>query len=301
MAVPEPVMGDSTPDKDDLSTSRRWRRSRPGHAGPTTPLIEAIGIPLTVFFVVFPILWMALTSVKPRSLIYTLSVVFEPTLQNFRVIFSPQWAFHENLLNSAIVSIGTILITIPVATLAAYGFSRLDFRGNRTIFVGLLATQFIPPVVIALPFFLLYTDLGLIDSRIGLIIINLSILVPYATWLIKGFIDSVPQEIEHAAMVDGCGPISVIYRITVPLALPGIMVATVFTFVASWNEFLYALLMTRRESVTLPVGLMKTLSAEGILWELMAASGMLIMVPMLVLSIMIRNYFTEGITLGAVK
>lgn len=266
-----------------------------------TPMIEAIAMPFIVFFVAFPIFWMALTSFKPRSLIYTLSVVFEPTLQNFREIFSSEWAFQGNLVNSVIVSVGTILIAIPIATLAAYGFSRLSFRGNRTLFVALLATQFIPPVAIALPFYLLYTDLQLIDTRWGLILVNLSILVPYATWLIKGFMDSVPTEIEEAAMVDGCGPLSVIYRVTVPLALPGIMVATVFSFVASWNEFLFALLLTRREAITLPVGLMKTQSAEGILWELMSAGGMLVMVPMLILSFAIRNYFTEGITLGAVK
>lgn len=295
----------ATPASDQAASRRPrllgWGRGDRGHQGPTTPLIEAIGIPLTVFFVLFPILWMGLTSIKPRSLIYTLQVAFTPTLTNFRVIFNEEWQFGGLLANSLFITVGTILIAIPVATLAAYGFSRLDFRGNRTIFVGLLATQFIPPVAIALPFFLLYRDLNLVDTRVGLIVINLSILVPYATWLIKGFIDSVPHEIEQAAMVDGCGPLSVIFRITVPLALPGIMVATVFTFVASWNEFLYALLLTRREAVTLPVGLMRTLSAEGILWELMSAGGMLVMGPMLVLSIAIRKYFTEGITLGAVK
>lgn len=288
----------STKPKEQLK-SRWWKRT--GYEAPTTPLVEAIGIPLTVFFVVFPIFWMALTSFKPRSLIYTLSLFFTPTLDNFREIFTPEWSMQTNLLNSVLVSVGTMVIAIPVATMAAYGFSRLEFRGNRTLFVGLLATQFIPPVAIALPFFLLYNDLGWIDTRYGLIIINLSILVPYSTWLIKGFIDSVPIEIEEAGVVDGCGPLSVIYRVTVPLALPGIMVATVFAFVASWNEFIYALLMTRREAITLPVGLMRTLSAEGILWELMSATGMLVMVPMLVLSIAIRNYFTEGITLGAVK
>lgn len=281
--------------------ARNARRGRTGHEQPTTPLIEAIGIPLTVFFVLFPILWMALTAVKPRSLVYTLDVLFEPTLQSFRTIFLAPLQFGGLMWNSILVSTGTIAIAIPAATLAAYAFSRLSFRGNRTLFVALLATQFIPPVAIALPVFLLYRDLGLTDTRLGLILINLSILVPYATWLIKGFIDAVPREVEQAAMVDGCRTLGVVRRITVPLALPGIAVATVFTFVASWNEFLFALLLTRRDAVTLPVGLMRTLGAEGIQWENMAAGGMLVMGPMLVLSILIRNHFTEGITLGSVK
>jgi multiple sugar transport system permease protein len=283
------------------SRAEQRRIDRAGFEAPTTPLVQAIGIPLTLFFVLFPIVWMGMTSFKPRRLIYTLQVLFTPTLENFRTIFSPEWAFGGLMLNSVIVTTSTILVAIPVATLAAYGFSRLDFRGNNTLFVGLLATQFVPPVAIALPFFLLYRDLNLIDTRVGLVVINLSILVPYATWLIKGFIDSVPIEVEEAGMVDGCSPLSVIFRVTVPLAVPGIMVATVFTFVASWNEFLYALMTTRREAVTLPVGLMRTISAEGILWELMSAGGMLVMVPMLALSVAIRNYFAEGITLGSVK
>lgn len=286
------------------SIARRARTFRTGGAGderPTTPLIEAIGIPLTIFFVLFPIVWMALTAVKPRSLVYTLDVLFTPTLQSFRTIFLAPLQFGGLMWNSILVSAGTIAIAIPVATMAAYAFSRLNFRGNRTLFVALLATQFVPPVAIALPVFLLYRDLGLTDTRLGLILINLSILVPYATWLIKGFIDAVPEEIEQAAMVDGCHTLGVLRRITVPLALPGIAVATVFTFVASWNEFLFALLLTRRDAVTLPVGLMRTLGAEGIQWENMAAGGMLVMGPMLVLSILIRNHFTAGITLGSVK
>lgn len=279
----------------------RLRYGKPGKQRPTTPLVEAVGIPLTLFFVLFPIIWMAMAAFKPRSLIYSLQVLFQPTLDSFRTIFVRPLLFQELLVNSVLVSAGTMAVTIPVATIAAYGFSRLSFRGNRTIFVALLATQFIPPVAIALPFFLLFNDLNLIDTRTGLIVINLSILVPYATWLIKGFIDSVPLEIEQAAMVDGCSTWGVISRVTVPLALPGIAVATVFVFVASWNEFLYALMLTRNDAVTLPVGLMRTLGAEGIQWDNMAAGGMLVMVPMLVLSILIRNHFAEGITLGGVK
>jgi multiple sugar transport system permease protein len=279
----------------------RRRRRQPRHESAAHPLLEAIGIPLTFFFVMFPILWMALTSFKPRSAVYRLDLFFEPTLANFRAILQPPRSFGELTWNSVVVSTGTVLIAIPVAMFAAYGFSRLKFRGNRTMFITLLATQFIPPVALALPMFILFRDLQLLDTRTGLIIINLSIIVPYSTWLIKGFIDAVPFEVEQAAMVDGCGPLSVIWRVTFPLALPGIMVATVFAFVASWNEFLYPLLLTSRDAVTLPVGLMRTLGAEGIMWEQMSAGGMIVMVPMLALSFAIRKHFSEGITLGAVK
>lgn len=281
------------------------RRRRPGKPrrtdGHVAPIVERLGVPVVALFVLFPIFWMALTAFKPRSSIYTLEWLIVPTLENFASILRPPRSFDVLTLNSVLVSVGTVVIAIPVASLAAYGFSRLDFRGNRTIFVGLLATQFVPPVALALPFFMLYRDIGLLDTRLGLIIVNLSIIVPYSTWLIKGFVDTVPKEVDEAAMVDGCGPIAVAFRITLRLAAPGIMVATVFAFVASWNEFLYPLLLTSREAVTLPVGLMRTLGAEGIMWEQMAAGGMLVMVPMLVLSIAIRKHFAEGLTMGSVK
>jgi multiple sugar transport system permease protein len=293
--------GDAAAATAPLRPGRRRQRRPVRHDSQAHPFLEAVGIPLTLFFVMFPILWMALTSFKPRGAVYRLDLLFEPTLQNFVTILQPPRSFGALTINSMLVSSGTVLIAIPLATLAAYGFSRLTFRGNRTIFIGLLATQFIPPVALALPMFILFRDLNLLDTRTGLIIINLSIIVPYSTWLIKGFIDSVPLEIEQAAMVDGCGPLAVIFRVVFPLALPGIMVATVFAFVASWNEFLYPLLLTSRDAVTLPVGLMRTLGAEGIMWEQMSAGGMLVMVPMLVLSFAIRKYFSEGITLGAVK
>lgn len=281
------------------------RRRRPGKPrrtdGQVAPIVERLGVPVVALFVLFPIFWMALTAFKPRSSIYTLEWLIVPTLENFAAILRPPRSFDVLTLNSVLVSVGTVAIAIPVASLAAYGFSRLDFRGNRAIFVGLLATQFVPPVALALPFFMLYRDVGLLDTRLGLIIVNLSIIVPYSTWLIKGFVDTVPKEVDEAAMVDGCGPIAVAFRITLRLAAPGIMVATVFAFVASWNEFLYPLLLTSREAVTLPVGLMRTLGAEGIMWEQMAAGGMLVMVPMLVLSIAIRKHFAEGLTMGSVK
>ncbi len=298
MAAPAQAEAARTPRKVGRASVGSRSQRREGHVA---PIVERVGIPLVALFVLFPIFWMALTAFKPRSSIYTLEWLIVPTLENFATIFTPPRSFDVLTLNSIIVAVGTVAIAIPVASFAAYGFSRLDFRGNRTIFVALLATQFVPPVTLALPFFILYRDVGLLDTRLGLIIINLSIIVPYSTWLIKGFVDTVPKEVDEAAMVDGCGPIAVAFRVTLRLAAPGIMVATVFAFVASWNEFLYPLMLTSRDAVTLPVGLMRTLGAEGIQWEQMAAGGMLVMVPMLVLSIAIRKYFAEGITMGSVK
>lgn len=260
-----------------------------------------VGIFLTLFFCLFPILWMLLTALKPRSEVYSTSVFVRPTLENFLVIFTPPQSFGPLVANSMIVSVGTTAVAIPISLLAAYGFSRLRFRGNTTLLLVILATQFIPPVAIALPFFTVYRNLGLLDTLVGLIIVNLSIIVPYSIWMIKGFVDALPDGIEEAAFVDGCGELAVVRHITFPLVMPGVLISSTFAFILSWNEFLYPFLLTREAAVPLTVGLLTTQGERGVMWEQMSAAGLVVMVPIFVMSMFIRRHFIEGITMGAVK
>ena len=168
--------------------------------------------------------------------------------------------------------------------------------------VWILATQFIPQVVITIPFFNLFRTIGLVDTRTGLIILNLAVALPYAIWMIKGFVDGMPIELEEAALVDGCSEGQMIRRIVLPLVLPGVIVAAVFSFITAWDEFMFAFIMTRSEAArTLQVGLMSTVTAEGVRWDWMSATGMIVMVPVFVLSLLIRNHFVQGLTMGAVK
>ena len=132
-------------------------------------------------------------------------------------------------------------------------------------------------------------------------ILNLSFTLPFAVWMVKGFIDALPPEIEEAAVVDGCSQLQLLRHVTLPLVMPGIITSAVFAFIQSWNEFLFALILTRREATTLTIGLMSLDTERGIMWEQMAAAGMLIMVPIFILSFTIRRYFVEGVTMGAVK
>lgn len=259
------------------------------------------GVFLVLFFCLFPILWMLLTAFKPVSEVYSTSVLVRPTLENFRTIFSSPQNFGPLVANSLIVAIGTTAVSIPVSLMAAYAFSRLRFRGNTALLVGILATQFIPPVAIALPFFTLYRSVGLLDTLVGLIIVNLSIIVPYSIWMIKGFVDALPEGIEEAAFVDGCGELSIVRHITLPLVAPGVLISATFAFILSWNEFLFPFLLTREEAVPLTVGLLTTQGTRGVMWEQMSAAGMIVMVPVFIMSIFIRRHFTEGITMGAVK
>lgn len=254
---------------------------------------------LTVMMV--PIIWIALAAFKSHVDVYQLKLFFTPTLENFRTVFQPPYSLGHKLFNSSIVALVTVLIAVPAATCAAYSFSRFRLRGSNVMLVLILATQFVPPVVIVLPFFVMFRDIGLLDTRIGLILVNLAIVMPFAIWMIKGFIDGIPIDTEEAALVDGSTRLQVIRNIVLPMAAPGLITAGIFCFIIAWNEFLFALILTLRDAVTLPVGLALFKGEEGDLWNLLSAAGIIIMVPMFVLALIIQKHFVQGMTMGAVR
>lgn len=284
-------------------------------------LLETAALLLIIAFILLPIFWLAITAIKPQEKAYTTDLIFRPTIDNFRIIFSDESVLinegtdrergevgrnmFPNVINSVVVSGATILVAIPLATIAAYAFSRYLFLGNRVLLIWILTTQFIPAIVVAIPFFALFRtvqvfDSPLLGSRLGLIIVNMSIVLPYAIWMIKGFVDALPSEIEEAAYVDGCNDFQVLFFISLPLIRPGILVASVFAFIMSWNEFLFALIIGR-EMRTMQVALMTTSGARGVMWEQMAAAGMVVMIPIFFLAMFIRKNVVYGLTMGAVK
>jgi multiple sugar transport system permease protein len=251
--------------------------------------------------VLFPIAWMFLTAFKKPIDAYSLSLNFEPTLQNFVTVFSHPWNLGSMVMNSVIVATVTVAISVPCAAIAAYSFSRFRVKGRKFLFFLILSTQFIPAVVIVLPFFVMFRQLGLLDTRIALIIVNLAIVTPFVIWMIKGFIDAIPQDSEEAAMIDGASRLRVIKDIVLPMAAPGILTSSIFCFILTWNEFLFALILSRRDAVTLPVGLVSFRTERGDLWELMSAAGVMITVPIFIMALFIQKHFTRGMTAGAVK
>ena len=212
-------------------------------------------IVLVALVMMVPIAWIILAAFKQHVDVYQLKLLFRPTLENFALVFDSPYHLGRKLLNSTIVSLVTVAIAIPIATGAAYSFSRFRMRGERVLFVMILATQFVPAVVIVLPFFILFRDLGILDTRIGLILVNLSIVTPFAIWMIKGFIDGIPRDTEEAALVDGSSRLQVIRNIVLPMAAPGLVTAAIFCFIVAWNDFLFALILTTNKAVTLTVGL----------------------------------------------
>ena len=263
--------------------------------------VHTVLILVAIFIMLVPIVWIFLAAFKTHVDVYQLKLFFTPTLENFDIVFDDPYRLGEKLFNSTFVALVTVIIAIPIATLAAYSFSRFSMRGETMMLVIILATQFVPAVVIILPFFVMFRDIGLLDTRTGLILVNLAIVMPFAIWMIKGFIDGIPMDTEEAAMVDGSSRLQVIRNIVLPMAAPGLLTSAIFCFIIAWNEFLFALILTNKEAVTLPIGLALFKGEEGDLWNLLSAAGIIIMAPMFVLALMIRRYFVQGMTMGAVR
>ena len=271
------------------------------HQSRLTRVIQGVLIFITALAILAPIYWMVAAAFKPYSEVFQGRLFFTPTLKNFSAIMQPPYEIHKKFFNSTVVALITVFVAVPVATMAAYSFSRFRIRGEKTIFMAIVSTQFIPSVIILLPFFILFRDLRLLDTRTALILVNLSFVIPYAVWMIKGFIDAIPLDTEEAALVDGSTRLEVIRNIVIPMAAPGLITAGIFCFIVGWNEFLLALIVTSRDAVTLPVGLALFNTEQGDLWQLISATGLLIMLPMFVLGFVIQKHFIQGSTSGAVR
>ena len=253
--------------------------------------------------ILLPISWIAITAFKTPRDVYSLSasLLFVPTLDNLRTVFEHPWNLGSKIVNSFAVALGTVCLAIPMASLAAYAFSRFEFLYKQALFLAVIASQFIPAAVVVLPYFLMFKEVGLLDTRSALVLVNMSIVLPYAVWMMKGFIDAVPLEIEESAMVDGASRARVIAEIVLPAALPGIITAAVFSFTLTWNEFLFALIISKQDALTLPIGLIGFRTERGDLWELMAAGGILITAPMFIISLLVQKQFVRSLTAGSVR
>ena len=279
----------------------------PGHQASArdyaTLWVRQLVVIVLISAILLPIAWIFLTAFKTPRDVYSLAnaLWFTPTLENMETVFQEPWNLGSKIINSFAVAGGTVLLAMPMATMAAYAFSRFDFRFKQAIFLVVIASQFIPAAVVVLPYFLMFKEAGMLDTRSALVLVNLSIVLPYAVWMIKGFIDAVPLEIEESAMVDGAPRSRVIWEIVVPTALPGIITAAVFSFTLTWNEFLFALIIGKQHALTLPIGLIGFRTERGDLWELMAAGGVLITAPMFLISLLVQKQFVGSLTAGSVR
>jgi len=263
---------------------------------------KAIGYLILTIVVFIPIIWVLLTAFKNRVDAYSLRIFVPLTFDNFSDLFTGRLNFLANIKNTLIVVALSVVIVVPIATMAAYAFSRYNIIGKKTLLIWVLSTQFIPPVVIVIPFYTLFRTLGLLDSYTALIIVNLSFTLPFAIWLLKGFMDGLPIQSEEAAFLEGCTTLQTMRYVVLPLAMPGIVTAATFSMIQAWNEFFFAMILTQSHATTMTVSLNNiAVGQEGVRWELLAAGGSLVMLPMFVIAYMIREYFVQGLTMGASK
>ncbi|MER2537454.1 MAG: carbohydrate ABC transporter permease [Rhizobiaceae bacterium] len=288
-------MSDASPASNATKARRRHRKQM------LASTLRVLLILVVAFLWLAPVAWIAATAFKAPRDVLSLDILFTPTLQNFVTAFGPNYQLGNRLMNSTIVTIGTLLICIPVSTAAAYALSRFRFPGGMAWQLGLLATQFVPAVMIIIPLYVVLRSAGMLDTPASLIIVNLSVLIPYAIWMIKGFMDALPMDMEEAAMTDGATRFRALRDVVVPVAMPGIVTATIFCFVVAWNEFFFALILSRNEAVTLPVSLMSARTDRGDAWEIMAVIGLTIMIPMMLISKLVQRHFLKGLVSGAVR
>lgn len=253
-------------------------------------------------FCVMPIVVMFATSFKLQSQLFNegLNFFFVPTLENYRdVLFGNH--FDRYLVNSLIVGVASTVITLALGCMAAYGLVRLRFRGRKVLGYTTLLLRTVPLAVLAVPVFMIWTQVGIANSLSGLVLLYVAVNLPFTIWLLYGFIQQVPVELEEAAAIDGCGPIEVFWRVVLPLIKPGLAAAAIFTFRIAWNEFVLALVLTDRATRTLPVAASLYVTDIGVDWGKVMALGSLIAIPPLIFTFLAARQIITGLTAGAVK
>ena len=262
------------------------------------------GVLLLLAWSLLPIYWIVVTSVKGEREIYALPPTLipgAPSLVNYAtVLFKTRFPLF--LRNSVAVALAATLLSVVIGTLGAYAVARMRFRGRATVARAVVAAYLLPPALLFIPLFVVLQTLGLIDTLAGLVLAYLTFTVPFATWMLIGYLRSIPAELDEAARIDGAGRLQVLWRVLVPVAAPGIVIVALFAFTQAWNEFLYALIYVYTDAArTLTSGLVGMMMGDVFIWgQLMAASTIAIL-PVLVIYIAAQRYLVEGLASGSVK
>jgi multiple sugar transport system permease protein len=255
-----------------------------------------------VIVAIGPVYWALTTAIKTRADAFAYPPVFSftPTFNSYDVIFS-KFSYGTPLTNSLVVVAVSTLIACVVGMLAAYSLSRYRIKGGSAVMFALLSVRMFPAIALALPLYLLFSQAGLFDSRIGLIVAYTAFAIPIVVWMMRSFLDDVPTALDEAAMIDGYGRLSVLLRVVTPLALPGLVATATFVSILLWNEFLIANVLTSSRAVTIPVSIVGFNTDRGIEWNYMAAGASLAILPVVAFTVLIHRYLVRGLTFGAVK
>ena len=269
---------------------------------------------LVSVFALFPLFWLVSTSFKPVFDWFARPVVWisaKPTLENYAAIFGLPSPNIVNvggvlvpalrpLINSAVTAVGTTALAVVIGYLAAYSISRYK-TGGASVYFFVLTTRMLPPVAVLIPLLVFFTTFALVDSIPGLIIIYLGVNVGFVIWIVRGFVDEIPKEVEEAAALDGVSRWAIPFKIVLPLVKGGLAAAALFVFILSWTEFGVALILTRAQAITLPIQLLKYSAAVGTAYGPMAALSVLAVIPVIIFGYLIQKQLVRGLSMGAIR
>jgi multiple sugar transport system permease protein len=263
-----------------------------------------VGLVIFTAWTLAPILWAVISSFLPQTALTSTPPDLSPTnltLDNFQAVLAGDRSLVRGLINSSIIAVSTAAVALTLGSVAAYALARLHVPGSNKILLMVLATQMFPGIVIIIPLFIVISRLGLIDTYIALIVVYLSFILPIVVWILKGFFEAVPLELERAAAVDGASVLQTFRLIVLPISLPPLFATGVFAFIESWNEFFFAVILTRINVKTAPIAIAEFSGQYTTLYGQMVAAAVLASIPVIVLAVVFRQYILKGFVEGAVK
>jgi multiple sugar transport system permease protein len=266
------------------------------------PVAERITVLVMLLWALGPVAWMLLTSFKPDTLVSAIppAWVFVPTLANYANLLSSA-DFQRYLGNTLVVALSTSVLATLIGFLSAYSFTRFKYRGSTFLPLFYLVIRMVPRITLVLPLYVIFTQLHLINTRGALIISYITFALPFGIWMMIGFLQDLPIELEEAAAVDGATRWQILTRVVVPLAAPGLATTAIFAFLLGWNEFLLSLILAGPDSRTLPVLVAGFETDRGILWGQFSAAAIAIMLPVIAVALVLQRQIVRGLTMGAVK
>jgi multiple sugar transport system permease protein len=265
-------------------------------------ILHFLALLLIILVCVFPFYWMVTASFKQQSAILasTPQFFFQPTLENYVNAFN-KFDILKSLQNSLFVALVTVLISLILGTPAAYAIARFEFKAKRDIWFWFISNRMLSPIVVALPFFLIARNFRLLDTTWALILIYLTFNVPIVVWICADQFRNIPKELDEAATLEGYNSFAIFLKIALPLATPALAVSAIFSFIFSWNELLYALILTRNEAKTAPVVATSFMSGYELPWGQIMATGTMVALPVIIFSMIVSRQLVRGLTAGAIK
>ncbi|MGB3900667.1 MAG: carbohydrate ABC transporter permease [Mesorhizobium sp.] len=259
---------------------------------------------LAVFYaciVLFPVIWLVTMVFKPADVMFARPTVFffTPTLANFDYIIAQ--GFLGNMLTSLLLGLASTLMVILIGTPAAYAFARFEMKAKDDLFLFILATRMAPPVCLVIPFYLIYSNLGLLDTFFGLTLAYMTFNLSFYVWVLRSFCRDLPVELEEAAALEGWSKLQIFWKIIFPLLRNGIVATSVLCFIFAWNEFLFAFMLGGKSVQTLPVAIPKLITAQGVRWGEVAVVAVIALAPVLAVVVLLQRHIVRGLTMGAVK